>query len=99
MKDLILAREVDGTIWVGNGVQRRHIEDTGELEGLQYWISQKGGDSTLHDGWTDIRVLGQDVNKVSSIPVNIDYEKFVTDVVDRLSEKLHTLRFDSVQSN
>lgn len=62
VKNLILAQEAGGTaVWVGDGLTRRHVADTDELDGLKFWIGQKGGDSTIHDGWADLRVLGVDV--------------------------------------
>lgn len=62
VKNLILAKEAGGTaVWVGDGLTRRHVADTNELDGLQYWIGEKGGDPTIHEGWVDLRVLGVDV--------------------------------------
>ena len=61
MQNLVLGSE-KGTprVWVGNGLTRRHIEDETELAGLQWWIGQKGGDSTVHE-FEDLRVLGVDI--------------------------------------
>lgn len=100
VKNLILAQEADGKgVWVGDGVTRRHVADTNELDGLQYWIGQKGGDATIHASWVDLRVLGTDVSalleKPTPAPVNIDYDKFVSDVVSQLAARLGTLRFDA----
>jgi hypothetical protein len=62
MKNLILAQEFGSTkTWVGDGIHRRHVEDPHELQGLQYWIGQKGGDPTVHSGWEDLRVLGIEI--------------------------------------
>jgi hypothetical protein len=62
MKDLILAQH-KGTpdIWVGDGLLRRKVADTTELEGLEWWIGQKGGDNTVQPDFEDLRVLGVDV--------------------------------------
>ncbi len=97
MKNLILAREKGGTaIWVGDGVIRRHIADPDELTGLQYWIGVKGGDPTIHEDWADLRVLGVDMQEPPPpAPVQIDYDKFVGDVVEQLAAKLNSLRFDA----
>jgi GH25 family lysozyme M1 (1,4-beta-N-acetylmuramidase) len=62
VKNLILALEAGGPrVWVGDGITRRHVADEKELEGLQYWIAQKGGDPTIQQGFQDLRVLGTDV--------------------------------------
>jgi hypothetical protein len=93
VKDLILAREQGGdAIWVGDGITRRHVADTTELNGLKFWIQQRGGDNTVHD-FADLRVLGKDRPDV--VPVQIDYDRFVKDVVDQLAARLGTLRFDA----
>lgn len=96
MKNLILAREQGGAkIWVGNGITRRHVADPNELDGLKFWIQQKGGDPTVHE-FADLRVLGMDVEAQSPpAKVDLDYDKFVTDVVGRLADKLNTLRFEA----
>jgi len=62
VQNLILA-QAKGTpdIWVGNGLTRRHVADTTELEGLQWWIGQKGGDPKVVQDFEDIRVLGVDI--------------------------------------
>lgn len=92
VKDLILAREQGGdAIWAGDGITRRHIADSNELDGLKFWIGQRGGDNTVHD-FADLRVLGEEHPDV--VPVQIDYDRFVKDVVDQLAAKLGTLRFD-----
>jgi N-acetylmuramoyl-L-alanine amidase len=51
--------KVTGTpaIWVGDGITRRQIKDEGELAGLQFWITKRGGDATVYD-IDDLRVLG-----------------------------------------
>lgn len=67
VKTLILARQKDGpAVWVGDGINRRHIADETELAGLQYWIGQKGGDPTIYE-FADLRVLGADV--AAAVPV------------------------------
>lgn len=94
VKNLILAREQGGEkIWVGNGITRRHVADPTELEGLAFWIQQKGGDPTVHE-FADLRVLGRDLEEAPPpAPVELDYEKFVTDVVDRLVDQLPAIHF------
>lgn len=96
VKNLILAREEGGeAIWVGDGITRRHIEDAKELAGLVFWIGQRGGDNTVHD-FADLRVLGADTEATAPpAQVEIDYDRFVKDVVDRLATRLSTLRFDA----
>lgn len=67
VKNLILARAAGGdAVWVGDGITRRHVADTNELDGLQYWIGKKGGDPTIHENWVDLRVLGTDVTGLSA---------------------------------
>jgi hypothetical protein len=112
MKNLILAIEAGGPrVWVGDGLTRRHVEDEKELEGLQYWIAQRGGDPTIQQGFQDLRVLGADISSTvsqltddeanviaavkSPTPVAIDYDKFVSDVVNKLAERLGSLKFDA----
>ncbi|HYQ66662.1 glycoside hydrolase family 25 protein [Actinophytocola sp.] len=112
MKNLILALEAGSPrVWVGDGLTRRHVEDEKELEGLQYWIAQRGGDPTIQQGFLDLRVLGNDIsgtvsqltddesNIIAAIksptPVAIDYDKFVGDVVTKLAERLGSLKFDA----
>ena len=112
MKNLILALEKDGPrVWVGDGLTRRHVEDERELEGLKYWIAQKGGDATVQQGFEDLRVLGTDIRDILNqliddepklldairkpSPVEIDYDKFVADVVEKLAARLGTLKFDA----
>jgi GH25 family lysozyme M1 (1,4-beta-N-acetylmuramidase) len=111
MKNLIIAIEKDGPrVWVGDGLTRRHVEDEKELEGLQYWIAQRGGDPTVQR-FEDLRVLGANVADIvgqlpddetniiaaikSPTPVAIDYDKFVADVVDKLAERLGSLKFNA----
>lgn len=68
VRNLILAEAKDRLpgedalrTWVGDGLTRRHVADPTELEGLQYWIGQMGGNPTVHRGWEDLRVLGVDI--------------------------------------
>jgi GH25 family lysozyme M1 (1,4-beta-N-acetylmuramidase) len=112
MKNLILALEAGSPrVWVGDGLTRRHVEDEKELEGLQYWIAQRGGDPTIQQGFQDLRVLGADITNTlsqltddesniiaaikSPASVAIDYDKFVGDVVTKLAERLGSLKFDA----
>jgi len=96
VKNLILGQETGSPrVWVGDGITRRHVADPQELEGLQYWIGQKGGDPAVHD-FADLRVLGADTEATPPpAQVEIDYDRFVKDVVDRLATRLTTLRFDA----
>lgn len=68
MKNLVLGQEPSGKVWVGNGITRRHVQDPQELAGLQYWIEQFGGDSSLHP-FADLRVLGKDA---TALEVKVD---------------------------
>lgn len=61
VRNLILAQEPSGKVWVGDGLFRRHVADPDELAGVQSWIRDKGGDPTIHGPWADLRVLGTDV--------------------------------------
>jgi GH25 family lysozyme M1 (1,4-beta-N-acetylmuramidase) len=83
----IIGRATDGSgaIWVGDMLTRRHIVDETELAGLQHWITARGGDSTVYD-FTDLRVLGEP--PLESVPVEIDYARFVDDVVRELTDAL-----------
>lgn len=91
MRDLILANELDaagkptGKIWVGDGMTRRHVADQGELSGLQFWIEKKGGDKTIQN-IADLRVLGAETAQTPT--VNLDYDRFVNDVIAGLAAKL-----------
>lgn len=96
VKNLVLARAQGGSeIWVGDGVSRRHVADEAELKGLRYWIGQKGGDSTVHE-FADLRVLGKEVGTTQVPAVDLDYDRFVTDVVAKLADKLNELRFVAI---
>lgn len=58
MSHWILGREQGGlAVWIGDLVTRRHVADPKELEGLQYWIGQRGGDPSVYE-FEDLRVLG-----------------------------------------
>jgi hypothetical protein len=60
MKDKILARDTStNRVWIGDLMTRRLVEDWKEVEGLQFWLTQRGGDPTIHD-FADLRVLGTD---------------------------------------
>lgn len=49
MKDLVFGRQTGSNqIWVGNGMKRRLVPDVPTLQGMQWWVSQVGGDSTIH---------------------------------------------------
>ena len=92
VKNLILANKLGpdgktptGEIWVGDGMTRRHVADSNELDGLKFWIGEKGGDKTVHN-FGDLRVLGR--VPVETVTVEIDYARFVTDVVQQLGDRL-----------
>lgn len=98
VKNLVLANKLGadgkptGEIWVGDGITRRHVADSNELDGLRFWIQAKGGDNAVHN-FGDLRVLGK--VDPATVPVQIDYDRFVKDVVAQLSAALGTLRFDA----
>jgi len=86
VRNLILAREQGGdALWVGDGITRRRVADNTELGGLQFWVQQRGGDGTVHE-FADLRVLGDVHPQV--VPVEIDYARFLTDVVDQVSDRV-----------
>lgn len=69
VKNLILAQHKGGPdVWVGDGIFRRHVEDPTELEGLQWWIGEKGGDPNVVQDFEDLRVLGVDVATLANAP-------------------------------
>lgn len=83
MRDLIIAQlQNSNEIWVGNGLFRRHIADLDELEGIQFWIEQKGGDTMIHT-FADLRVLGIDIKTVGG-NVTVDTAAVVAELADRL---------------
>lgn len=85
MKDLILAKEASGKVWVGNGITRRHVQDEGELTGLKYWIAKKGGDPEVQGPWADLRVLGRDIGGTEDHTVALAYRlKAFLDVEETL---------------
>lgn len=74
VRNLVLAQEAGGpAVWVGDGITRRHVADPHELEGLRYWIGQRGGDPTVYQEFEDLRVLGAplaaDVTDLKSRPL------------------------------
>jgi hypothetical protein len=92
VRNLILAQEKGGTkTWVGNGMTRRHVADPKELEGLQYWIGQAGGDPVVHEGWEDLRVLGTE--QTAAAPVKLD-DVALSTLAGLVAGKLTTLRFE-----
>lgn len=96
VKNLILAREQDGDeLWVGDGITRRRVADTTEMDGLRFWIQQRGGDNTVHD-FADLRVLGKIDPEV--VPVQVDYDRLVTDVVQRLVDALEARGLATAES-
>jgi lysozyme len=87
MRNLIIGKKGD-EIWVGDGLTRRKLTDMAEVEGLQYWIGQSGGNKTIND-FSDLRVLGVEYkDPAAPTPVDLDYDRFVLDVVDRLKAEL-----------
>jgi hypothetical protein len=86
VKNLILAREKGNeAVWVGDGINRRHVADLVELAGLRFWIGQKGGDNTVYD-FEDIRVLGVDLAEAPPpVPVEIDYERVIAGLAAKLA--------------
>lgn len=64
----ILARQPNSDkVWLGDFMTRRHVEDPVELQGLQFWLQQTGGDRTIHE-IQDIRVLGIDLDTLIEPP-------------------------------
>lgn len=85
MRHLILAREAGSPrVWVGDGMHRRHVADEVELDGLQFWINQRGGDASVQEGWQDLRVLGVDVTNdaASGAELAADVAQLVIDVAE-----------------
>lgn len=49
----------DPTVWVGNGITRRRVEDSAELEGLRWWLTERFGQPAAEvETIDDLRVLG-----------------------------------------
>jgi GH25 family lysozyme M1 (1,4-beta-N-acetylmuramidase) len=61
MRNLVLGREPNGKVWVGDGLTRRWVQDQAELDGLVWHIKQNGGSGYINEGWKDLRVLGVDM--------------------------------------
>lgn len=86
-KQLVLVREADtGAVWVCDHIWRRHVQDQAELDGLKWWVQQRGGNPNVADV-TDVRVFGRDVDTRPVVQVNAG------DIVPALAEQLRTLRF------
>jgi GH25 family lysozyme M1 (1,4-beta-N-acetylmuramidase) len=93
VKNLILAREKDGpAVWVGDGLTRRHVADEQELSGLQYWIEQKGGDPTIQEGWSDLRVLGEVTAPAAAVELD---DAHLETLAGKVADRLGTLRFEA----
>jgi hypothetical protein len=58
MKHLVLIRETSSpTVFIGDFVTRRSVINEAQLAGIQWWLSQLGGDNTVHvigDGMADV---------------------------------------------
>lgn len=92
VKNLILAREQGGEkVWVGDGITRRHVADPKELDGLRFWIQQKGGDNTIHN-FADLRVLGTEYLPTEPLPVDLDEEQLEV-LAEKVAARLTALRF------
>lgn len=63
MKSLVFALDKkDGvSVWVGDGIHRRHVENPNTLAGLQNIVTSKGGDASIIP-LDDITVLGVPIN-------------------------------------
>lgn len=72
--------------WVGNGIVRRKIANQADLEGLQHWIRQRGGNGDIAVIDSLDAVLGPEAP--ASVPVELDYDRFVNDVVARLKDEI-----------
>lgn len=62
VKHLLIARDMTTDpkitrVYVGDGISRRFIPDNQALKDLQWWITRKGGDPTVHE-FANIWVLG-----------------------------------------
>jgi GH25 family lysozyme M1 (1,4-beta-N-acetylmuramidase) len=97
VKNLILAEaakplpgETALRTYVGDGLTRRHVADERELEGLQYWIEQKGGNPAVQRGWEDLRVLGEEVSEAA--PVELGAAQLDA-LADKVAARLRTLEF------
>lgn len=92
VRNLLIAHTAEDAVehWVGDGLGRRRIADAQELSGLVWWIGLTGGDNEIKV-ISDLRVLG-DVG----VPVQLDYARFVTDVVEQVSERVSASVIDNV---
>jgi hypothetical protein len=71
MRNLVLAQHKGGPdVWVGDGIFRRHVMNEKELEDLQWWIGQKGGDPTVQQDFENLPVLGVDVATLQVPPTS-----------------------------
>lgn len=103
VRNLILAEAADlmpgetvPRTWVGNGMTRRHVADEKELEGLQHWIKQAGGDPTVHRGWEDLRVLGEVTGKLAPValsPADLDT------IVNRMADRMGSIRWEPTSNS
>jgi hypothetical protein len=97
VRDLIIARPAQDATdhWIGDGIRRRQIADVDELAGLTWWISRLGGDPEVKL-ISDLRVLGE--VDPQAVPVQLDYARFVTDVVDQVSDRVTDQVLDALQT-
>jgi hypothetical protein len=86
VKNLVIAHaENNPEHWVGDGIRRRKISDPTELNDLLYVVGLMGGTTTVRV-INNLKVLGEVDPAV--VPVQIDYARFVDDVVARLTANL-----------
>ena len=90
MQNLIIAhRTGEAQHWVGNGIARRRINTPEALVGLQHWVRERGGNATVATIDDLDAVLGPEVkDPPASVPVELDYDRFVDDVVARLKDEM-----------
>jgi GH25 family lysozyme M1 (1,4-beta-N-acetylmuramidase) len=97
VRDLVIARPSEDAPdhWVGDGIRRRRVADADELAGLTWWIRQLGGDPEVRI-IADLRVLGE--VDPTAVPVQLDYARFVTDVVDQVSDRVADQVIEALQT-
>lgn len=92
VKDKLAKKTNDPQVWFGNGHTRRKVTAT-QLEGLKFWMTKEGLDTTVQviddlDG-----VMGMEQPAMAT--VDLDYDRFLNDVVERLAAKV-SLEFEPV---
>lgn len=89
VRNLIIAHATgEAQHWVGDGMSRRPIVSPEALAGLRYWIAQYGGNNTAQTIDDLDAVVGLVAEDAPPVTVELDYDRFLNDVVARLSEEL-----------